>query len=141
MQFYSRIDSFNVNPTLYVFSDVPRCVKSEKETFGANIGSSISVKCTVDAFPAPTSFSWGFNNSKDAVKINEDLYDMVGSQSRLQYHTVSDHQFGHLYCWARNMAVYFTKISHFFLKTFSRSSLQLFLKIIVEYQGISPHLN
>ena len=92
------------------FSDVPRCVKSEKETFGANIGSMISVTCTVDAFPTPTSFSWGFNNSKDAVKIKEDLYDMVGSQSRLQYRTVSDHQFGHLYCWARNMAVYFSKI-------------------------------
>jgi len=80
----------------------PRCVRNEKQTFGANIGSTLSVKCSVDAFPAPTSFSWGFNNSKDAVKINDHLYNINGSESILQYRTLSDHQFGHLYCWARN---------------------------------------
>ena len=88
--------------SFYYISVAPRCVRNEKQTFGANIGSTIVVKCSVDAFPAPTSFSWGFNNSKDAVKIKESLYDMTGMESRLRYSTVSDHQFGHLYCWARN---------------------------------------
>ena len=91
-----------VNLSFYYISVAPRCVRNEKQTFGANIGSTIVVKCSVDAFPAPTSFSWGFNNSKDAVKIKESLYDMTGMESRLRYSTVSDHQFGHLYCWARN---------------------------------------
>ena len=36
------------------------------------------------------------------MKINSELFSMHGSHSILQYHTVSDHQFGHLYCWARN---------------------------------------
>ena len=83
-------------------SDAPRCVGEEKQTFGANIGSTVAIKCSVDSYPSPTSFSWGFNNSKDAVKINEGLYEWQGSQSLLHYRTLSDHQFGHLYCWARN---------------------------------------
>ena len=60
------------------------------------------MKCTVDSYPLPTSFSWGFNNSKDAIKISDDLYDMNDSVSTLKYSTLSDHHFGHLYCWARN---------------------------------------
>ena len=77
-------------------------MRSEKETFGANIGSKLGVKCRVDSYPPPSSFSWGFNNSKDAVKIKSELFTTNGSTSVLDYHTVSDHQFGHLYCWARN---------------------------------------
>ena len=46
----------------------------------------------MDSFPAPTSFSWGFNNSKDAVKIKDELYDVAGMESRLRYSAVSDHQ-------------------------------------------------
>ena len=92
----------NVNHILYYILDTPRCDRNEKQTFGANIGSTLAVRCSVDSFPAPTSFSWGFNNSKDAVKINDHLYNINGSESVLQYQTLSDHQFGHLYCWARN---------------------------------------
>ena len=77
-------------------------MRSEKETFGANIGSKLGVKCRVDSYPPPSSFSWGFNNSKDAVKISGDHYSSVGTTSELHYTTLSDHHFGHLYCWARN---------------------------------------
>ena len=36
--------------------------------------------CTVDSWPAPASFSWGFNNSKDAVKLGRELYSVAGHQ-------------------------------------------------------------
>ena len=96
------IDSDYTSLISHHISDAPRCLRSEKETFGANIGSNLQVKCRVDSYPPPSSFSWGFNNSKDAVKIASELYSSNGSSSVLQYSTLSDHHFGHLYCWARN---------------------------------------
>ena len=36
------------------------------------------------------------------MKISDDLYKMNASVSTLEYATLSDHHFGHLYCWARN---------------------------------------
>ena len=99
----SPIDSDYISLISDYFSAVPRCLmKDEKTTFGANIGSKLKVKCTVDSSPAPSSFSWGFNNTKDAVKMDRTLFTVEGSSSVLDYHLVSDHQFGHLYCWARN---------------------------------------
>ena len=77
-------------------------MQNQKLTQGANIGSILEVKCNVDSYPEPTSFSWGFNNSKDTIKISEQLYEVNGSVSILRYATLSDHHFGHLYCWARN---------------------------------------
>jgi len=90
------------NSVLLKILYAPRCIQNEKQTHGANIGSNLEVKCTVDSYPLPTSFSWGFNNSKDAIKISDDLYEMNESVSTLKYSTLSDHHFGHLYCWARN---------------------------------------
>ena len=46
----------------------------------------------MDSFPPPSSFSWGFNNSKDAVKLGEDLHQQRGATSVLRYSTLSDHQ-------------------------------------------------
>ena len=99
----SPIDSDYISLISEHFAAVPRCfMRNEKTTFGANIGSRLKVKCTVDSSPPPSSFSWGFNNSKDAVKIDSQLFTVTGLSSVLEYHTLSDHQFGHLYCWARN---------------------------------------
>ena len=36
------------------------------------------------------------------MKISDDLYSINASVSTLEYATLSDHHFGHLYCWARN---------------------------------------
>ena len=73
-------------------------MRAEKETFGANIGAVVRVRCrvdryctvlyctvlycTVDSWPAPASFSWGFNNSKDAVKLGRELYSVAGHQGQ-----------------------------------------------------------
>ena len=84
-------------------------MRAEKETFGANIGAVVRVRCrvdryctvlyctvlhcTVDSWPAPASFSWGFNNSKDAVKLGRELYSVAGHQEQADYFYLLTPQF------------------------------------------------
>jgi len=90
------------NTVLLKILYAPRCLMKRKQSLGANLGSTLTVPCNVDSFPPPLSFSWGFNNSKDALKLGTELYSSNGSQSVLRYQTLSDHHFGTLYCWAQN---------------------------------------
>ena len=92
--------SFNI--LTLIFSDAPKCIESNKTSIGANIGSNLTVLCSVDSFPKPSNFTWSFNNSKDSFKVPSDKFTVNGTSSTVKHSLLSDHNFGQLVCWARN---------------------------------------
>ena len=70
---------------------------------GANIGSTIEILCSIEAYPRPTKFSWFFNNSKESYTIENHKYSNNSSKSILTHKVLSNSDFGHLYCTASNV--------------------------------------
>ena len=78
------------------------CNRTIKSTLGANIGANLSVLCQVNAFPAPTSFSWSFNNTKQSYLVAGEKFSQAGLASELIHSVNSDLDYGHFYCSASN---------------------------------------
>ena len=62
-------------------TDSPKCGHSGVVTVGASLGTTVRVRCDVDAFPPATAFSWTFNNSK--VSCCSLLMDIQQQQGEL----------------------------------------------------------
>lgn len=62
--------------------------------------------CEVDAFPAPDSFRWSFNNSAEAIEITPSKYhnSLHLSLSTLSYTPQTEMDYGTVMCWASNTA-------------------------------------
>lgn len=62
----------------------------------------MTVSCSVDAFPAPTSWTWNFNNSKRSFELGSDAYEVNGVRSSLVHSVSSDLDYGQYHCSATN---------------------------------------
>ena len=69
---------------------------------GANIGSNLTALCRVDSFPPPNSFTWSFNNSRESYNVSSDKFTVNATTSKATHSLRTDHDFGHLFCWAAN---------------------------------------
>ena len=78
------------------------CGEGTKLSVGANIGTNVTISCQVDAHPAPTSFSWSFNNSKDSFELPSDKFQHKGHRSELVHWVRSELDYGQFYCSAEN---------------------------------------
>ena len=87
---------------IILLTDAPVCTQNTKTSLGANIGTNLSILCTVDSFPEPNSFTWTFNNTKESYKVPSDKFSVTGTSSIVNHSLLSDHNFGHLYCGASN---------------------------------------
>ena len=66
------------------------------------VGHTTKIQCNIDSYPAVDAFTWSFNNSKEDKHVRKEDYTFNGTTSTLRYNAKSDHDFGHLFCWAAN---------------------------------------
>ena len=95
--------------------------------YGAAFKSEVIVNCYVEANPMPHHFKWQFKtaskrrstdliNTVGGAKALDDIKDMVDlpandysleyDHSLLRYRTMTEADYGYLYCWAENFAGY-----------------------------------
>ncbi|XP_066903995.1 nephrin isoform X2 [Halyomorpha halys] len=84
----------------------PICRSDQKHVFGVARNEDARVMCEVDAFPAPDSFRWSFNNSAEAIEIAASKFhnSLHLSLSTLSYTPQTEMDYGTVMCWASNTA-------------------------------------
>ncbi|XP_020288748.1 synaptogenesis protein syg-1-like isoform X2 [Pseudomyrmex gracilis] len=86
----------------------PICVPDQKRIYGVARHEDARVICKVEAYPAPESFRWAFNNTEEdrLVDVPQARYknETKHTQSVLTYKPVSEMDYGTVYCWASNTA-------------------------------------
>ena len=110
---------------IFCFSVAPECKKNQRIVYGAAFKSEVLVNCYVEANPMPHSFRWQFKTAskrrrtdlintvggakalddiKDMVDLPANLYSLEYDHSLLRYRTMTEADYGYLYCWAENLA-------------------------------------
>lgn len=103
----------------------PECKQNQRIVYGAAFKSEIMVNCYVEANPMPHSFKWQFKTAskrrrtdlintvggakaldeiKDMVDLPSNQYSLEYDHSLLRYRTMTEADYGYLYCWAENLA-------------------------------------
>ena len=111
----------------YFITVAPECKKNQRIIYGAAFKSEVMVNCYVEANPMPHSFKWQFKTAskrrrtdlintvrgakalddiKDMVDLPANQYSLEYDHSLLRYRTMTEADYGFLYCWAENMAGY-----------------------------------
>lgn len=89
---------------VYFYPDSPICVSRQQQTYGISRQVKNNISCIVDADPTEVSFSWTLN----ATNVIRDLRGfktfetLSGAKSIIEYHPVTNVDYGALYCHARN---------------------------------------
>ena len=92
----TNLDIFSI---AHIVSDAPVCSSATKTTHGANIGTEVSVECGVEAVPAPSSYTWTFNNS---AVTGAAAVTRATATSTLRHRVASQEDYGQLFCSATN---------------------------------------
>lgn len=82
------IDCFNFYNFFYLFHDTDRpvCRSDQKRIYGVARNENAKISCEVDAYPAPTSFKWSFNNTAETIDMPQNGYEQhTKTSSRLTY--------------------------------------------------------
>lgn len=70
----------------WVCLDRPLCRNDQKRIYGVARNEMARILCEVDAFPAPTSFKWSFNNTAETIDMPQNGFEKHSrSSSRLSY--------------------------------------------------------
>ena len=115
-------------PFFFLFITVaPECKPGQRIIYGAAFKSEVMVSCYVEANPMPHSFKWQFKTAskrrrtdlintvggakaldeiKDMVDLPANQYTLEYDHSLLRYRTMTEADYGYLYCWAENLAGY-----------------------------------
>jgi hypothetical protein len=69
-----------------ILADKPICRSEQKRIYGVARNEAAEILCEVDAFPAPESFKWSFNNTAETFEMPQSDYRIHSSQaSTLSY--------------------------------------------------------
>lgn len=92
--------------TLCQLADKPICVPDQKRIYGVARHEDARIACRVEAYPAPDSFRWAFNNTEEMVDMPQARYkdSTHHTQSVLTYKPVTEMDYGTVLCWASNTA-------------------------------------
>ncbi|XP_048509194.1 synaptogenesis protein syg-2 isoform X2 [Athalia rosae] len=84
----------------------PICLPDQKRVYGVARHEEARVVCRVEAYPAPDSFRWAFNNTEEMVDVPQARYknSTRRTQSTLTYRPVTEMDYGMVLCWASNTA-------------------------------------
>ncbi|XP_031621517.1 synaptogenesis protein syg-2 [Contarinia nasturtii] len=81
----------------------PLCRNDQKRIYGVARNEMAQILCEVDAYPAPTSFKWSFNNTAETIDMPQNGFEKHSrTSSRLSYTPVKEMDYGTLMCWADN---------------------------------------
>jgi hypothetical protein len=64
----------------FPFPDKPICKPEQKRIYGIAKNEAVDIRCEVDAYPAPETFKWSFNNSAETVDMPQG-YRKISSHS------------------------------------------------------------
>ncbi|XP_046751044.1 synaptogenesis protein syg-2-like [Diprion similis] len=84
----------------------PLCLPDQKLVYGVARHEEARVICRVEAYPAPHSFRWAFNNTEEMVDVPQARFknSTRRTQSILTYRPVTEMDYGMVLCWASNTA-------------------------------------
>ncbi|CAK9807333.1 Protein turtle homolog A [Anthophora plagiata] len=84
----------------------PICIPEQKRIYGVARHEDARVICKVEAYPAPDSFRWAFNNTEEMIDVPQARYknSTRHSQSVLTYRPITEMDYGTVFCWASNTA-------------------------------------
>ncbi|XP_046401780.1 hemicentin-1 isoform X2 [Ischnura elegans] len=82
----------------------PICRSEQKRVYGVARHENANVVCEVEAFPAPDSFKWSFNNTAETIDVPQARYQTGAFFSTLTYTPVTEMDYGTVVCWAANTA-------------------------------------
>lgn len=71
------------------FTDKPLCRPEQKRVYGVARNEAAEILCEVDAFPAPESFKWSFNNTAETFEMPQNDYKIHTSQAASTLSTLS----------------------------------------------------
>ncbi|XP_062564672.1 contactin-4 [Armigeres subalbatus] len=81
----------------------PICRPDQKKIYGVARNEAAEILCQVDAYPAPESFKWSFNNTAETIDMPQSGYRVHTEQaSTLTYTPVKEQDYGTIMCWADN---------------------------------------
>lgn len=67
-------------------ADRPVCRHDQKRIYGVARNEMAKILCEVDAYPAPTSFKWSFNNTAETIDMPQNGFEKHSrTSSRLSY--------------------------------------------------------
>lgn len=76
----------NLYTHVYYNADRPVCRHDQKRIYGVARNEMAKILCEVDAYPAPTSFKWSFNNTAELIDIQQNGFEKHSrTSSRLSY--------------------------------------------------------
>lgn len=79
----------DVAPTVFLCigdADRPVCRHDQKRIYGVARNEMAKILCEVDAYPAPTSFKWSFNNTAETIDMPQNGFEKHSrTSSRLSY--------------------------------------------------------
>ncbi|GAB0088671.1 Immunoglobulin-like domain [Sergentomyia squamirostris] len=82
----------------------PICRPDQKRIYGVARNEAAEILCEVDAYPAPETFKWSFNNTAETFDMPQSGYRVHSAQaSTLTYTPVKEMDFGTIMCWADNV--------------------------------------
>lgn len=75
-----------VDVTTKCDADRPVCRHDQKRIYGVARNEMAKILCEVDAYPAPTSFKWSFNNTAETIDMPQNGFEKHSrTSSRLSY--------------------------------------------------------
>ena len=79
---------------------MPKCRHSRTFVVGVALGETVSIECQVLANPSEVIFEWALNGTlSPKVPLSHKSSGLI---SVAKFVITNQHDFGHLYCWARN---------------------------------------
>ncbi|XP_071453565.1 nephrin-like [Hetaerina americana] len=82
----------------------PICRSDQKRVYGVARHENAHVICEVEAYPAPDSFKWSFNNTAETIDVPQARYQTGAFFSTLTYTPMTEMDYGTVMCWASNTA-------------------------------------
>ncbi|KAG8224625.1 hypothetical protein J437_LFUL005793 [Ladona fulva] len=87
-----------------VDADKPICKPDQKRVYGVARREDARVICEVEAYPAPDSFRWSFNNTAENFDVAQAHIQNGPYLSTLTYTPKNEMDYGTVMCWASNTA-------------------------------------
>uniref|UniRef100_A0A1B0EW11 Ig-like domain-containing protein n=1 Tax=Lutzomyia longipalpis TaxID=7200 RepID=A0A1B0EW11_LUTLO len=69
------------SPFLYTLEDKPICRPDQKRIYGVARNEPAEILCEVDAYPAPETFKWSFNNTAETFDMPQSGYRVHSAQA------------------------------------------------------------
>lgn len=84
--FYCRLSQNMYGNSMWCDAVRPVCHHDQKRIYGVARNEMAKILCEVDAYPAPTSFKWSFNNTAETIDMPQNGFEKHSrTSSRLSY--------------------------------------------------------